>query len=149
MHGILFKRSVQAVLAVSILLLCGSCAWLSGDNDRAKFLEPPSMEHTVEEAASFGAARAQWPNDRWWEQFASPELNQLMETALKDNPGLKAAAARLREAQGVVKVEGARLLPFLDADASLTYERLSQHGVFAARSEERRVGKECRSRRAA
>jgi NodT family efflux transporter outer membrane factor (OMF) lipoprotein len=136
MHGILFKRSVQAVLAVSILLLCGSCAWLSGDNDRAKFLEPPSMEHTVEEAASFGAARAQWPNDRWWEQFASPELNQLMETALKDNPGLKAAAARLREAQGVVKVEGARLLPFLDADASLTYERLSQHGVFAALNRE-------------
>jgi NodT family efflux transporter outer membrane factor (OMF) lipoprotein len=136
MHGILFKRSVQAVLAVSTLLLCGSCAWLSGDNDRAEFLEPPSMEHTVGEAASFGAARAQWPNDRWWEQFASPELNQLMETALKDNPGLKVAAARLREAQGVVKVEGARLLPFLDADASLTYERLSQHGVFAALNRE-------------
>jgi NodT family efflux transporter outer membrane factor (OMF) lipoprotein len=94
------------------------------------------MEHTVGEAASFGAARAQWPNDRWWEQFGSPELNGLMELALKDNPGLKGAAARLREAQGVVKVEGARLLPFLDADASLTHERLSQHGVFAALNRE-------------
>ena len=31
-----------------------------------------------------------------------------------------------------MKVEGARLLPFLEADASLTYERISQHGVFAA-----------------
>ena len=55
-----------------------------------------------------------------------------METALKDNPGLKLASARLREAQGFVRVEGARLLPFLEADASLTYERISQHGVFAA-----------------
>ena len=60
------------------------------------------------------------------------ELNQLMDTALKDNPGLKLASARLREAQGFVRVEGARLLPFLEADASLTYERISQHGVFAA-----------------
>jgi outer membrane protein TolC len=62
------------------------------------------MEHTVGEAATFGTARAQWPNDRWWEQFGSPELDALMDLALKDNPGLKAAAARLREAQGVVKV---------------------------------------------
>jgi NodT family efflux transporter outer membrane factor (OMF) lipoprotein len=130
------QRGLHTVVAIGILLLCGSCAWLSGDKERAEFLEPPSMENTVGEAASFGIARAQWPHDRWWEQFGSPELNELMETALKENPGLKVAAARLREAQGVVKVEGARLLPFLDADASLTYERLSQHGVFAALNKE-------------
>ena len=130
------KQSVQAILAVGTVFLCGSCAWLSGDKERSEFLEPPSMEQTVGEAASFGAARAQWPNDRWWEQFGSPELNALMDQALKDNPGLKVAAARLREAQGLVKVEGARLLPFLDADASLTYERISQHGVFAALNKE-------------
>src|SRR5581483_5163953 len=64
--------------------------------------------------------------------FGSPELNRLMEHALRENPGLKAASARLREAQGLVRVEGARLLPFLEADASLTHERISQHGVFAA-----------------
>lgn len=131
-----YQRSLHTAAAIGILLLFGRCAWLSGDKERAEFLEPPSMEHTVGEAASFGAARAQWPHDRWWEQFGSQELNELMETALKANPGLKAAAARLREAQGVVKVEGARLLPFLDADASLTYERLSQHGVFAALNKE-------------
>ena len=73
-----------------------------------------------------------WPEDRWWEQFGNPELNELIEQALKDNPGLKHAAARLRQATSLVKVEGARLLPFLEADASLTYERISQHGVFAA-----------------
>jgi NodT family efflux transporter outer membrane factor (OMF) lipoprotein len=137
MRGIFsLQQSIQAVLAVGLVLLCGSCAWLSGDKERAEFLDAPSMDHTVGEAASFGAARAQWPNDRWWEQFGSPELNELMDKALKDNPGLKVASARLREAQGVVKVEGARLLPFLDADASLTYERLSQHGVFAALNRE-------------
>ena len=132
----LFTPDLRALVAVGALLLAGGCAWLSGDTERAAFLDAPSMDETVGEAASFGAVRAQWPHDRWWEQFGSPELNALMDTALHANPGLKVAAARLREAQGVVKVEGARLLPFLDADASLTYERLSQHGVFAALNKE-------------
>ncbi|MGH3054952.1 MAG: efflux transporter outer membrane subunit, partial [Gaiellaceae bacterium] len=71
-----------------------------------------------------------------WEQFGNPELNELIETALKDHPGLKQAAARLHQAEALVKVEGARLLPFLEADASLTYERISQHGLFAALNKE-------------
>ena len=87
------------------------------------------MKETLAEVTS---RLEKWPDDRWWEQFSNAELNQLMDTALKDNPGLKLASARLREAQGFVRVEGARLLPFLEADASLTYERISQHGVFAA-----------------
>jgi NodT family efflux transporter outer membrane factor (OMF) lipoprotein len=113
----LSKHDMRALVAVGALLLSDGCAWLSGDKERAEFLDAPSMDETVGEAASFGAVRAQWPHDRWWEQFGSPELNTLMDTAFKANPGLKVAAARLREAQGVVKVEGARLLPFLDADA--------------------------------
>jgi outer membrane protein TolC len=132
----LFMHDLRALVAVGALLLSGGCAWLSGDKERAEFLDAPSMDETVGEAASFGAVRAQWPHDRWWEQFGSLELNELMDTALAANPSLKVAAARLREAQGVVKIEGARLLPFLDADASLTYERLSQHGVFAALNKE-------------
>ena len=87
------------------------------------------MKETLAEVTS---RLQQWPEDRWWEQFGNPELNELIETAIKDNPGLKLASARLRQAEALVKVEGARLLPFLEADASLTYERLSQHGVFAA-----------------
>lgn len=73
-----------------------------------------------------------WPREGWWREFRSPELNRLMDLALKDNPGLKVASARLRLAQALVRVEGARLLPFLDAEAELTVERISSHGVFAA-----------------
>jgi NodT family efflux transporter outer membrane factor (OMF) lipoprotein len=42
----------------------------------------------------------------------------------------------LHQAEALVKVEGARLLPFMEADASLTYERISQHGLFAALNKE-------------
>lgn len=110
--------------------LCfGSCAWIPEGEAPAEYLEPREMQETLAEVTS---RLQQWPEERWWEQFHNPELNELIETALKDNPGLKLASARLRQAEALVKVEGARLLPFLEADASLTYERLSQHGVFAA-----------------
>ena len=116
-------------LVIGCAFLIGSCAWIPKGDPPAEYLEPPEMKETLAEVTS---RFQQWPEDRWWEQFGNPELNELMETALKDNPGLKLASARLRQAEALVKVEGARLLPFLEADASLTYERLSQHGVFAA-----------------
>lgn len=116
-------------VALATVLTTAGCAWIPKGDPPAEYVEPPEMKETLAEVTS---RLQKWPDDRWWEQFGNTELNQLMETALKDNPGLKLASARLREAQGMVRVEGARLLPFLEADASLTYERISQHGVFAA-----------------
>ena len=72
----------------------------------------------------------QWPDDRRWDPFGNSELSVYMKMALEDNPGLKVASVRLREPQGLVRVEGACLLPFLDAHVSPTYEGLSQHRVF-------------------
>ncbi|MGH7233447.1 MAG: efflux transporter outer membrane subunit [Nitrospiraceae bacterium] len=120
---------VLGSVALGALLTVAGCAWMSKGDPPAEYLEPPEMKETLAEVTS---RLQQWPDDRWWEQFGNPELNQLMEVALQDSPTLKRASARLREATALVRVEGARLLPFLEADASLTYERLSQHGVFAA-----------------
>lgn len=126
------RRAMHCVLgwlAGGILLIPPGCAWIPRGEPPAEYLEPPEMADTLAEVTR---RLERWPEDRWWEQFGNEELNQLIETALRDNPGLKLASARLREAEALVKVEGARLLPFLEADASLTYERISQHGVFAA-----------------
>lgn len=90
------------------------------------------MVETLAEARELPNINKQWPKERWWHEFASPELNRLMDLALKDNPGLKVASARMREAQALVRVEGSRLLPFLDAEAELAVERVSAHGLFAA-----------------
>ena len=127
--GITTAHRLRLILNIGCALLLSSCAWIPKGDPPAEYLEPPEMKETLAEVES---RLQQWPEDRWWEQFDNPELNELMEIALKDNPGLKLASARLRQAEALVKVEGARLLPFLEADASLTYERLSQHGVFAA-----------------
>ena len=78
------------------------------------------------------ASAEHWPHERWWREFGSSELNSLMATALKENIGLKVAAARLRQAQALVRVEGARLLPFLDAGAGIEMGRFSANGFNVA-----------------
>lgn len=125
-------RAIACVIVLGLFAVAG-CAWIPQGDPPAQFIEPPEMKETLAEVAN---RLQQWPDDRWWEQFGIPELNALIDIAIKDNPSLKVASARLREAQGLVRVEGARLLPFLEADASLTYERISQHGVFAALNRE-------------
>ncbi|MFZ3324616.1 MAG: efflux transporter outer membrane subunit [Methylocella sp.] len=115
-------------------LLLAGCASMPPGGERADFQEPPAMEHTLSEASRHGTATAvnAWPEDEWWRQFRSPELDRILDIALRDNPGLKKAYDRLNEAGAVANVEGARLLPWLDADAEGTQRRFAKHGVVAA-----------------
>jgi multidrug efflux system outer membrane protein len=43
------------------------------------------------------AAAADVANTRWWEQFGDPALNQLIDTALRENKDVRIAAARVEE----------------------------------------------------
>ena len=108
---------VSSLCLSAVFAVTGCGWWIPKGDPPATDMAAPELQEAIAEVTNRLHKR---PDDRWWEQFRSVELNQLMETALRDNPGLKVASARLREAQGLVRVEGARLLPFLDADASLT-----------------------------
>jgi len=100
------------------------------------------MEHTLSDTGHDPSliAAGHWPPERWWREFGSSELNGLIDAALKNNIGLKMAAARLRQAQALVRVEGARLLPFLDAEAEFENTRISENGVFAALNRQEAAG---------
>ncbi len=72
---------------------------------------------------------AGWPTGEWWRRFRSPELDHIVEDALANNQSLKKATEVLREAEAFSQVEGARLLPFLSADAGMRQSRIPTHGV--------------------
>ncbi len=57
------------------------------------------------------------PAQKWWEDFADPELNTFVETALADNPSLRATWERLAQAEAIVKRERAGLFPTLELGA--------------------------------
>ncbi len=59
---------------------------------------------------------ARWPDPDWWRGFSSPELDALMARAAEGNFDLAVAAARVRQADAVLRITGAALLP----DVSVT-----------------------------
>src|SRR5581483_7416755 len=71
------------------------------------------------------AGAAQWPSEQWWRSFGSAELDGLIDEAVRANDDIAAAVARVREADAEVRIAGAPLLPFLDADASGARERVT------------------------
>ncbi len=72
-----------------------------------------------------------WPADRWWEIYRDPQLNRLVEQALRESPSLRMAKARVRMAQGAAMAAGAGLYPSVNADGKMMYTRYSENIYFA------------------
>ena len=62
---------------------------------------------------------------QWWTVFRSPELNALVEEALRANPDISAAQAALRQANEQVYVDQASLFPVLNGNLSNTRQKVS------------------------
>jgi len=116
--------------AAGLLFLLGGCVETS-PNERARFIEAPAMDRTL---ARSGAPRtdAGWPTDDWWRRFRSPELDRIVERALASNQSLQKADDTLRKAEAFSQIEGARLVPILNADLGMRQSRIPNHGVVAS-----------------
>lgn len=98
--------SISVVLALSLL----GC--MVGPNYRRPSVEtPPSWRFEDKEARKVA-------NPAWWEQFDDPVLNDLIQTALKENKDLKIAAARVEEFWGRYGTTRAALFPQLGVSGS-------------------------------
>ena len=67
-------------------------------------------------------------NLKWWEQFGDPVLDQLVETALRENRDLRIAAARVDQFNGVLTSVASQLYPQIGYGADATRARASQAG---------------------
>src|SRR5215471_17036267 len=54
----------------------------------------------------------------WWKQFHDPELDSLMERAMKYNIDLRAAAARVAQARALERAQRSSLLPTLGLNSA-------------------------------
>ncbi len=68
---------------------------------------------------SFKAPEAAWPNERWWEKYNDPQLNQLITEGLVDSPDLKVAQARLRRSEAQSQSVGSVLYPQFSANGTV------------------------------
>jgi multidrug efflux system outer membrane protein len=83
----------------------------------------PSQQGSQPAAPSFG-------DQKWWEVFQDPQLQELIRTALKQNYDLRIAAARILEAQAVVGITRADQLPTLDGGAAGVGDRIARQKLF-------------------
>ena len=69
-------------------------------------------------------------SNTWWTLYQDQTLNDLVAKALVNNTDIKLAAARIEEADAVMREVGAALFPEVDLDASGTRSRVTEAGAF-------------------
>jgi outer membrane protein, multidrug efflux system len=103
-------------------LACTTAALLAACSLGPRYHKPdvPPPDHWV--TASDPAA-AQWPSTDWWHGFNSPDLDALISEAQRANDDLRAAVARVQQADAQRRIAAAPLFPALDGSAQATRAR--------------------------
>ncbi len=115
------RRLPVCIVLVASIIGGNGCAYIPN-------LGPePSLKPVgrLESAKSFTAAPTTWPGDHWWKNYGDPQLNSLVEEALRDSPDLDLARARLHQAGATVQGAGAALMPEVTGNASFTQDKQS------------------------
>src|ERR1700758_2831888 len=109
------------------LLVCGALAALAACSLGPRYHRPdiPAPAAWVPPA---DASAPQWPAGEWWRGFASADLDELIGKAQRANDDLRAAIARVHQADAQRRVAGAPLLPALNLDANATRVRAPVQG---------------------
>jgi outer membrane protein, multidrug efflux system len=102
------------LLIAALGLALGGCT-LGPDYVRPELQSPAAWRIDYPKAADVA-------NTAWWEQFGDPVLNDLVETALRENRDVRIAAARVDQFIGALTATGSQLYPQIGygADASRT-----------------------------
>lgn len=107
-------KSVLSNLALGFVVICGSAA-LSGCMVGPDYARPQTTADTNEPFFHTGSHSQDVNNladiDQWWMRFADPVTADLVRQALENNYDLKAAAARVLQAQALLKEARGRQLP--------------------------------------
>jgi NodT family efflux transporter outer membrane factor (OMF) lipoprotein len=86
----------------------------------------PAQPDAFGSARSLSGTSGNWPTDRWWQAFGDPQLDALVDEALRDSPTVAQAAARIRIAVARTELARSALVPNVDAAATARYSRMTQ-----------------------
>lgn len=86
----------------------------------------PSQTPLAPQTLGLGTTQTPIIADNWWTAFGDPQLNALVDQALKGSPTLAAAMARVREAQSQLSSERAQTYPQVTFDENDQYTRFSK-----------------------
>lgn len=111
-------KSPLGLLTGVAVALCGACA--AGPNYHTpKPDTPPAFVASAAANAAAATPAASAPDPAtWWRALGDPELDSLVERAIKSNPDLEVALTRLQQARNYEAVVAGHALPEVDASAA-------------------------------
>ena len=121
-----FSRSPFIVSALALAL--AGCATAPPDS----VVQPSPDFARAQHAASIRLARDGWPEARWWTRYDDPQLNALVERAIKDSPTMAVAATRIGDAQAALASTRSVGGGSLGLELGLNRQRYSGNGFFPA-----------------
>jgi len=113
--------SINPFVILAALLVSGGCMKRGSNYQRPEidFQMPASYQHAPREKA------IPLREDRWWEVFGNPELNQLVEEVLRNNLDIKRATARILEVRSQFVRTRADRFPSVDVKGQAQRQRLT------------------------
>lgn len=126
----LLPRGARPALTAAAAVLLAACAPLPSLDAPQRLDSTQSMASNQSlRAADPDKAAVQWPRETWWRSYGDPQLDQLIDEALSGAPDLAAATARMAQAQYAVGGARAVRRPQVDAQASVSEQRLSYNDI--------------------
>ncbi len=119
----MMRRATTGASIVVLLALAG-CADMSDLGPRAALRDAPSLGLVA------GDATVSDVDSRWWQALGDPQLNELIERALKGNPNLQIAGGRLARAQALTAVAAAAGRPQINGSLDLTRQKFSNNFIY-------------------
>lgn len=125
--------TVRLTLMASAALLV-ACAGFGDIAPQAQRVDAARLDAGL--AAGGPSSTAAWPESRWWQAYGDAQLDALVDSALAGNPDLRAARARVAQAEGAAGIAEGATLPRLDARAGFqrtfqTQQEFSPSPIFA------------------
>jgi len=113
---------MRMVLITALLAASVAGCTVGPDYVRPTVETPPAWNIDYPKAAEVA-------NIKWWEQFDDPVLNELVETALRDNRDLRIAAARVDQFMGVLMATTSQRFPQIGYGGDASRIRASELAV--------------------
>lgn len=118
-------------ILLSTALCLSSCLSLSEKELTDNVLELPTMGATAALGIDSGVfTPGNWPEKEWWSVFNDPDLSQMMQEALSNNPTICAIQRKVELARQNAKVVRSSLFPLVFFDYDETWQFLSKNGLY-------------------
>lgn len=116
----MFSSFKKITLAAAVGLALAGCSTVGSDFSAPKNVADAGFRH----APAGGQSDARLPA-QWWTIYGDDTLNRLEQSALRDNPSVKAAAQRLLQAQAQLGLARASESPSLNVNSGVSNSRTS------------------------